>query len=688
MFTRAAMASLGGLLVGLSPAGCGDDSSTPADTDGATGTSTTAGEETAGSSGLDSSGGDTVEEPPPEVDWIELDCDPLVPDFCAFPFPSNVQTRADADTVTGRRVNFSRDAMPTSYYDVTADPEAWTRGDGFSTGITMMAQLPGATSAGLPSALDIGASLDDASPTVLLDAETGERMAHFAELDAVTDDDDRRSLLIRPAQRLESGRRYIVAIRGVVDGAGDPVEASEAFAALRDLSPSDDPAVNDRRALYADIFGRLGEAGVERSELQLAWDFTTESRESSVGWMLEMRDVALEMTGEVPNFEITSVEPDWDPRVTYRIRGTFEVPLFLDVPGPVSVMNLGDDGLPEVNGTASFEFTMLIPASAQNEPAALLQYGHGFLGSQSGAQTDTLLDFAEANGYALFACDWIGLSGPDEAFLGAILDSGRIEEFGGVFARTMQATINALVLNRVVAGGIAADPIYAPLLDADARYYYGISLGGILGTLYMSLSTDVQRGVVDVMGAPFGIVLSRSRQFDAFMSIANATYTDPRDVQLFLSLAQLLWDPGDPNTFLPYLRDEPLPGTEPHELLMRAAIGDHSVPNAAAQYLARTLGAPQIDSGNRSVWGLDTVTDASGLAFIEYDFGLPEDPACNLPQRACNDPHGGLRGLAPADAQLHQFLREGTVGNPCDGACSFPDLGGCSGDPPADACVP
>ncbi|MEM7155345.1 MAG: Ig-like domain-containing protein [Myxococcota bacterium] len=674
--------------MGLPLVGCGDDGSTPADTDGATTTSTTAGEETGTTEQADSSSGDMVEEPPPEVDWVELDCDSLVPDFCMFPFPSNVQTTADADTSTGRRVDFSVESMPTSYYDVTADPRAWDRGDGFSTGVTMMAHLPGATSAGLPSVHDVEASLAEDSPTIVLDAETGERVAHFAELDAVTDDDERRTFLIRPAQRLESGRRYIVAIRGVVDAAGEPLAASEAFAALRDLQPSDDASVDERRALYADIFSRLRDAGVERSELQLAWDFTTESSNSSAGWIVHMRDVALEMTGDAANFEITSVEEDFDPRVAYRIRGQFEVPLFLDVPGPVSVMNLGDDGLPAVNGTAMFDFTLLIPASASMQPAALLQFGHGFLGGQGEIERDSLIDFADANGYALFACDWIGLSDPDEAFLGAILDSGRIEEFGGVFARTMQATINALVLNRVVANGIAADPIYADLLDADSRYYYGISLGGILGTLYMSLSTDVQRGVVDVMGAPFGMVISRSRQFDAFMAIASATYQDPRDVQLFLSLAQLLWDPGDPNSLLPNLREEPLSGSESHDLLMRAALGDHSVPNAAALYLARSLGAPHVDTGLRSVWGLDSATDATGLAYVEYDFGLPEDPACNLPQRACNDPHGGLRGLAPADAQLDRFLREGTVGNSCDGACSFPDVGACSGDPPADACVP
>ena len=83
--------------------------------------------------------------------------------------------------------------MPVSYYDVQADPTPWTRSDGFSPGSSIMVHLPDAVSAGLPSAADIAASLEDASPTVLLDTVTGMRVPHFAELDLSTDDPSRRA---------------------------------------------------------------------------------------------------------------------------------------------------------------------------------------------------------------------------------------------------------------------------------------------------------------------------------------------------------------------------------------------------------------------------------------------------------------------------------------------------------------
>ena len=670
-------------LLALSTA-CGDDSSgtgSSSETDGATtdGTSTAA-------DGTDTdtdatTTGTTVPEPPPEVDWVQLDCDPLVPTYCGYPFPNNVFTAADAETESGRRLALSEALMPTSVKDVKPMHEAWNSRDGFSVGSVMMVHLPGATEAGLPRSNDVGASMEPDSPTILLDAETGARIPHISELERV-DDPERATLFLRPAIALAPGRRYIVAMRNVLDDAGTPLPASEAFAALRDLTEAD-PAlgIEDRRPLYADIFARLGDAGVARETLQLAWDFTTASDANNTDRLVHMRDVALAEVGTTPGFEVVEVSEDFDPRVAYRIDARFDVPLFLDVPGPVSVLNLGDDGLPEPTGTAQFRFTMLIPASASaDDPAKLLQYGHGLLGERDEIENDHFLDFMNTYGYAMFATDWIGLSAPDEAFLGVIFDNGRIEEYDGVFARTQQAMINALVLNRVVTGSVAADETFGPLLDPSANYYYGISLGGILGTVYMALSTDVTRGAADVMGAPFVTLLTRSRQFDAFFAIANNSYEDPRDVQLALTLAQNFWDRAEPIGFLPHVRDAPFEGTPAHELMMRAAVGDHSVTTLAAQLQARSLSAPHVESGVRDVYGLDPVEGADGLGYIEYDFGLPDEPVCPVPMRLCNDPHGALRGLPEADEQLDRFLRTGEIVNLCpDGVCSFPELGGCEG---------
>jgi hypothetical protein len=122
--------------------------------------------------------------------------------------------------------------------------------------------------------------------------------------------------------------------------------------------------------------------------------------------------------------------------------------------------------------------------------------------------------------------------------------------------------------------------------------------------------------------------------------------------------------------------------------MMRAAVGDHSVPTIAAQVMARSLGVPHVESGVREIYGLDTVAEPpAGSAYIEYDFGLPPEPACSLPQRACNDPHGSIRVLPEAAEQLDHFLREGEVRNFCpDGVCRYTQPG-CDATADPDVCA-
>src|SRR6185369_8911884 len=95
--------------------------------------------------------------------------------------------------------------------------------DGFSPATPILVHMPGARVTGLASpenATTIAHSLDTDSPTVIIEAETGARVPHFAELDMSQDNAYWRAFMIRPVVRLKSSTRYIVAIRNVVDSVG------------------------------------------------------------------------------------------------------------------------------------------------------------------------------------------------------------------------------------------------------------------------------------------------------------------------------------------------------------------------------------------------------------------------------------------------------------------------------------
>lgn len=625
----------------------------------------------------------TVEEPEPAVEWPTLDCDPLVPSFCGYPWPNNVFTTPDAESPTGRRLHFSEAMLP-KHTGLPTDPAPYEQVDGFSPGGFIHVQLPGATRTGVATDRNIERSLESDSPTVIIDAETGEWIPHFVDIDSSTDDDAQRSFSLFPARRLQDDHRYIVAIREVVDVNGEALAPSSAFAALRDLTTWEPEAgfeaaaVEDRRPLYADIFMRLDQAGVAREDLQLAWDFTTQSTADQTQNLVHMRDEALAM-GPI-DYTVRSVRTDDYPdEIMLSIEGRMTVPLYTTDEKWGGVLNYGPDGLPEPTGTKEVDWYLMIPNSAATAPAAIVQHGHGLFGSRDQIEASNFRTFMNEYNYAFFAVDWTGMAGDDGPRAALVLDQGELEDFQFMMDRLQQGILESLLAMRMFKDDFSQDADYGQYLDPSKLYYYGISEGGILGGVYMALTTDVTRGCLGVPGQPYNLLLTRSVDFDFFFDIAKSRIKDGRDIQLMLGMVQLLWNRAEPLGFTNHIIDDRFEGTPEHEVFLRAAIGDHQVTTLGAHHMARSIGATHLDTGIRDIFELPQASgSASGAVYVEYDFGLPEDPACNIPPTACDDPHGKLRKLTEARDQLDQFFRTGVVENLCaDGVCSFADQSGC-----------
>jgi hypothetical protein len=158
------------------------------------------------------------------IDLAQQDrCDPLIPERCLLPFPSDHFTVRDRGTKTGRRVRFVREALPANVLGAHLDPSELNALDGFSPGAAALAWMPTVDLArsGAPSITDIGRSREPDSPIVIVDARTGERWPVWAELD-MNAAPGNRALIIRPATNLLEGHRYVVGIRALVDAGGAP----------------------------------------------------------------------------------------------------------------------------------------------------------------------------------------------------------------------------------------------------------------------------------------------------------------------------------------------------------------------------------------------------------------------------------------------------------------------------------
>ncbi len=578
-------------------------------------------------------------------------------------------------------------------------------------------------------------SLSEQSPTVLLRKSKhfwkDERVLHWLENDARVDDPDilsegvdpfRRVLFLRPGRSLEPAGRYIVAFRNLMDVDGNPVEAEPVFAALRDGRPTTIPAVEARRSDFEELFFRLWLNGVQRHELVLAWDFTIASDENLTGQMLSMRDQALDwLAGQdqdaSPTFTAAVEEFDCsaEGQHTWRkVTGVYQVPLFLDMdpvvaPDDVGFLVVGPDGFTPVwSTTTNPTYGISIPCEALDGPVTSLVVGHGLFGDgpSFGRSLNDSLGSAEDTygvvGPSLIAgaTHWRGLSNLDVPIYIALRVALSLKDFATLPDRLRQGVTNQLVLAEMMRlGAFNGDPAFqAPpehgghgVFDPSDHYdYFGVSLGGVMGTFFAAVAPHLRNANVDVPGINFSLLVQRARPFQGpvflglgFQDLLDLSVGfDPMTQILGLGMVQELWTSGEPSGYATHVSDDRLPGSGPApNVLMTMAFLDHQVSNQATEISARTLDLPSLDGSLLS--GLPLIPDQAGplsSALVVYDTGalVIGDPNSEplippLTNQAIKtgpcDPHA-RRGQIPASLmQLGHFLSTGEIVNFCDGLC-------------------
>ena len=264
---------------------------------------------------------------PADVDLSQADkCDFIdAPgNACLAPFPSDFYTREDGTSETGKRLDLDPEATPANANGINIAVTVINQSDGFSPGPMLTVKIPGMdnqaafTQSGIVPIGQMSRTFEPSQPVVLIDAETGERQLIWAELDSNATTDEDRNLIIRPGKNLKNGHRYIVAIRNLKDASGNAIAAPAGFRLYRDSDRTGNSLVESRRAHFESIFSDLAAAGIQRSSLYLAWDFTVASTENLTGRMLSIRDRAFAelgdtnltdgiVQGDAPDFNVTEV---------------------------------------------------------------------------------------------------------------------------------------------------------------------------------------------------------------------------------------------------------------------------------------------------------------------------------------------------------------------------------------------
>jgi hypothetical protein len=198
------------------------------------------------------------------------------------------------------------------------------------------------------------------------------------------------------------------------------------------------------------------------------------------------------------------------------------------------------------------------------------------------------------------------MASDDVGYIATLLSTASMHDFVAVADRLQQGFLNFLLATRMMTGAMASDSATridgGPTIDPSKPYYYGGSQGGIYGAVVMGISTDFERGVLGVPGQPYGLLLNRSVDFDLYLGITRMAVSDAIEIQIALGITQMLWDRAEPNGYSAYIRQNMLPNTPAHEVLMIAALGDHQVNTLGAHVMARAIGAKMVDPAVREVF--------------------------------------------------------------------------------------
>jgi hypothetical protein len=306
-------------------------------------------------------------------------------------------------------------------------------------------------------------------------------------------------------------------------------------------------------------------------------------------------------------------------------------------------------GSPAKQGENEIFFNLFLPSGPRPKhgwPVAL--FGHGF-GSNKEAAPFVLAAKLAEQGIATIAINVVGHSGGALGTLqvntvdgsvtlpagGRGIDQngdGRIDSTEGSSAARPQSllgsadglrqtVIDLMQLVREIKVGVDVDGDGSPDLDRSRIYYFGQSFGGIYGTMFLAIDPDVRVGVPNVAGGPSIDIVRLSPGFRSAIFAPGAAARGlsnlppvggvpqfnenlplrdqpavTNDVPGAMALQEYIdrasWAVriGDPVSYAPHLRRDPLHGVHAKSIIFLFAQGDQTVPNPTASAILRAGG--------------------------------------------------------------------------------------------------
>lgn len=622
--------------------------------------------------GTGACGDDAVDE----GDKVRGECNPLGDVACLLPWPSSAYLIEDSTSPTGFRVDLPAEGMPVNADHIAVLPDVYNQFDGFPVSGTIIAGFAtGVSDEGLPTHMDVSDSMMPDASIIVVNMTTGERLPIFAEPDMNANVPEERALLIRPLTRMDSATRYAVGIRNTVKAAdGSELPMPAGFATILAGESIDHPRAARIEAGYTEIFAKLGNAGMPKDELVLAWDFVTASDEFLTRDVMSMRDQGLAAMGtKTFEYDFEELRNENTVEVKHFLSGTYEVPNFRSNTTRSTSNSLRDEnGLPKMDGFGRANVGALVPRCVETAPLPIpvIIFGHGMFGS--GVDS---LDYGFLQKLANDECvivaggDFTGLT--DNEFASVAFAMNDINKGIGMTETLAQSVVDFIILQKMFSGPYLDADVFKQdgqqIIDPTRISYFGASLGGILGGVYMSYAPDITHGVLGVPGGPWGLLFERSVFWPPLRIAMVGAYPEPWDYELNVALLGMLFEKIDPITTANRVIKDPLPNTTAKNLLLYMAMGDALVTNIASDVYARALDIPVIGPSLRVPFQMEEKMTEFTSGYTIYDEVVDRWPPNHnaLVDLDPNSTHQDVHEWGSVRRQVARFLLDGELESAC-----------------------
>lgn len=272
--------------------------------------------------------------------------------------------------------------------------------------------------------------------------------------------------------------------------------------------------------------------------------------------------------------------------------------------------------------TNRLDFYLTIPKGTP--PAAgwpITLFGHGL--GQSGRDT-----IAIAGAFGSYPSMMIGISAVSHGRRGNFLE---FFDFDRPFATRDNFRQSVADMLQVVEMIRQHDAPPFDQVDRARIRYFGLSLGGIMGTIFMGHSPSVEIGMLSVPGGGLASIIRSPLIGNLLQPVLAESAGVPRGdpffpvlLHNFIHTSQWALDAGDPVNVAPFILDPErrLPGVPAKRILMHEGMTDTVVPNETTENLARAMGLADAKASG----GCSDAEGCSGIwRFVMSEYGLAPD---------------------------------------------------------------